>query len=411
MHHRIPRFPSRSIALAVAVLAFPIAGIAQDQDPAAIRDQLTHIFDRPAGTPIRDAQKDRLAEFVRAHQGEDLGDYGYVTALLRYLQRDPAAAAEELDRYFATDRTVPIAEHATMCGRIYLAALAEASRTGKLDVARDARRAEQAARLYPDLRTLGAVIGRIEGEPAQAIRLAAVRGALAGSANADQVDAMLQALYGGAGRRDADARPGRARPVDASAKVRDALTGQPAPALDVQAVVNGSAEFTLAAARGKVVVLDFFATWCGPCRGVVPELAALQREHPDTVQVVGATRFYGYGMDFSAPDVKLPHGGEVVRGLDRDHEIAINQTFAKVFELGYPIVFAGQDVAHEAYGVRGIPTVFVIGKDGRVLGHVVGGGDANQQTISKLVQQGLSAAPTTGAGDGSAGGTSPGARR
>lgn len=179
---------------------------------------------------------------------------------------------------------------------------------------------------------------------------------------------------------------------------RDELNGKPAPDFTATHVVNGPATWKLSDLRGKVVVLDFFATWCPPCRAVVPELVQLQADMGSKgVQVIGATRMYGYGMDFSDPNAELPHGGKSVGGrkddqkLAQDEELRINDVFVKAFKMNYPLVFSDASVGKDSYAVTGIPTVFVIGKDGNVVGHIVGGGEANHAKLLKFIEQALAA--------------------
>ncbi|MEL6346007.1 MAG: TlpA disulfide reductase family protein [Myxococcota bacterium] len=62
------------------------------------------------------------------------------------------------------------------------------------------------------------------------------------------------------------------------------VVGQPAPA--ISSVALGGAPFSLSALRGTPVVLVFWASWCGPCREEVPEIAALVQQYGETVHVV-----------------------------------------------------------------------------------------------------------------------------
>jgi thiol-disulfide isomerase/thioredoxin len=178
---------------------------------------------------------------------------------------------------------------------------------------------------------------------------------------------------------------------------REALNGKPAPAFDAQKVLNAES-FDLAALRGKVVVLDFFATWCQPCRDATPELVKLQREKGEDLQVVGVTRLYGFGMDFSDPAAELPHGGKLVGRapdppLTAEEEFAVGEAFVTAFGLPYPVVFVGADVAAKKFHVRGIPTAFVLDRDGVVLGSAIGSSDAAKAKIDELITRALAAKP------------------
>jgi peroxiredoxin len=93
--------------------------------------------------------------------------------------------------------------------------------------------------------------------------------------------------------------------------------------------------------KGKVVVLDFWATWCPPCREEIPDLVALQNQYRDKgVVVVG---------------VSLDQGGA--------GPVA---AFAKAQGMNYPIVLGDENVTGQYGDIQGIPTTFIIGRDGKV---------------------------------------------
>ncbi len=97
---------------------------------------------------------------------------------------------------------------------------------------------------------------------------------------------------------------------------------------------------------GKVVVLDLWATWCPPCREEIPFLVQLYDEFRDQGLMV-----VGIGLDQGGAPTLAP--------------------FAEANGITYPILVGDRDV-QAAYGVTGIPTTFIIGRDGRIVSKHVG---------------------------------------
>jgi peroxiredoxin len=99
--------------------------------------------------------------------------------------------------------------------------------------------------------------------------------------------------------------------------------------------------------RGKVVLLNFFATWCAPCRQEIPDLERLYR------------RFNDQGLE--------------IVGISLDMEGArLLNPFVQYYGITYPIVLGTREVVVDYGGIRGIPTSFLIDRTGRVAKHFVG---------------------------------------
>lgn len=102
--------------------------------------------------------------------------------------------------------------------------------------------------------------------------------------------------------------------------------------------------------RGKVVLLNFWATWCPPCREEIPDLISLQKQYgPRGLVVVG---------------VAMDEGGA-----------AVVQPFVKKMGINYPVVAGDQKTADAYGGIEGIPTTFVIDRSGKVVAGHEGGAD------------------------------------
>jgi peroxiredoxin len=98
----------------------------------------------------------------------------------------------------------------------------------------------------------------------------------------------------------------------------------------------------LAALRGQVVLLDFWATWCGPCKFEIPGFIELY------------TKYQGQGLQ--------------VLGFAVDDPIPALQDYAKQMKMNYPILVGqGREDVVDAFGpMPGLPTTFIIGRDGKV---------------------------------------------
>ena len=120
---------------------------------------------------------------------------------------------------------------------------------------------------------------------------------------------------------------------------------QPAPDFTLENL-EGTA-VSLSDFRGKVVLLDFWATWCPPCRKEIPHLKELHTEYGDDGLVI-----LGIALDVKGRRVVAP--------------------FVEEHQLPYPIVLGGQEVSRAYGGVRNIPTAFLIDRDGLIRRRYVG---------------------------------------
>jgi len=103
--------------------------------------------------------------------------------------------------------------------------------------------------------------------------------------------------------------------------------------------------------RGKVVVIDFWATWCPPCRKGIPDFVELQEKYGDDNFVI-----LGVNLDQGAPDKVLP----MVRG------------FAEDYNINYPVLMHDMGIVSAYGGIQSIPTTFVVDREGKVRQGVVG---------------------------------------
>jgi thiol-disulfide isomerase/thioredoxin len=135
------------------------------------------------------------------------------------------------------------------------------------------------------------------------------------------------------------------------AAVASPLAAKPIPAVpapawslkDVDGKVVTSADFA-----GKVVVIDFWATWCPPCRTEIPGYVALQKKYDGQVVFLGVS-------------------------VDSDDKVGDVKAFIKDYKVNYPILMLGDsDIQDQFKGITGYPTTYIIGTDGKIHARKVG---------------------------------------
>jgi thiol-disulfide isomerase/thioredoxin len=106
---------------------------------------------------------------------------------------------------------------------------------------------------------------------------------------------------------------------------------------------------TFDAFHSKVTVVNFWATWCGPCRKEIPDLEAIHKEYKDRgVKVIG---------------ISLDRGPGVLNAVAE---------FATKFNMTYPVVIDNGELEQIYGNIRAIPTTFIINKDGKIVERLVG---------------------------------------
>lgn len=109
--------------------------------------------------------------------------------------------------------------------------------------------------------------------------------------------------------------------------------------------LNGHA-LDLSSYRGKVVLLNFWATWCTPCRAEIPNFVQFQDSYgPQGLQILG---------------ISMDDGPQPVR------------EFYQQFKMNYPVAVGTDKVAQSYGGVLGLPVTFLIGRDGKIAAKYIG---------------------------------------
>jgi thiol-disulfide isomerase/thioredoxin len=146
------------------------------------------------------------------------------------------------------------------------------------------------------------------------------------------------------GSVDPDAPPPTAEATGAAEPSVDPhdteAVGKPAPLHFTLKDMNG-VDVKLSSFKGKVILLNFWATWCGPCRAEIPALVELQARYPDDV---------------------------VVLGFSVDDPVDKLRPYAAEYKINYPVlVGAGREEVQDAFGpLWGIPVTVIIGRDGAI---------------------------------------------
>lgn len=113
--------------------------------------------------------------------------------------------------------------------------------------------------------------------------------------------------------------------------------------------------------RGKVVFLNFWATWCGPCRYEMPSMEKLHNE------------FKGDGLEILAINL-----GETV---------PLVKEFLEEYNLSFTVLMDKDNSVAQVYGVRSIPTTYLIDRDGDILGMAVGAREWDSNALRELFRE------------------------
>ncbi|MFO0947952.1 MAG: redoxin family protein [Planctomycetota bacterium] len=173
------------------------------------------------------------------------------------------------------------------------------------------------------------------------------------------------------------------------------LIGKPMIPLTVSAWVNGS-PMSNEDLRGRVVLLDFWAVWCGPCRATFPHLTQWHEKYADKgLVIVGLTQYHGYGWDDKAQSHVR------VNNISEADEQAAVAKFAEHHGLKHRLAYIpkGSDLSR-SYGVYGIPQAVLVDREGKIRLICIGSGEKNAQDLEAAIEVSLGVTPNAASGSG-----------
>ncbi len=153
---------------------------------------------------------------------------------------------------------------------------------------------------------------------------------------------------------------------------KESPEAQAAPHIPLPLLENGAAGRTsgINDHKGKIIYLDFWASWCGPCRQSFPFLQNLRDQYHD-------------------------QGFEIV-AVNVDVELKDALSFLQNYPVDYPILLDPEGIMATTYGVQGLPTSFIIDRDGNVVYAHLGFKEKDKQWITALIKQNLEEQPPEG---------------
>jgi thiol-disulfide isomerase/thioredoxin len=153
------------------------------------------------------------------------------------------------------------------------------------------------------------------------------------------------------------------------------LQGEVAPEITVAKWIEQT-PLKLSDLRGHVVLIDFWATWCGPCLAAFPHLREWNEKYKDRgLVILGITKYYGHGEG---------------KSMTEQEELGYLERFKKQYKLTYGVGVTSTDDNLRSYNVSAIPTAVLIDRHGVVRLMTTGSGGGNEVEITAKIEKLLS---------------------
>jgi thiol-disulfide isomerase/thioredoxin len=164
---------------------------------------------------------------------------------------------------------------------------------------------------------------------------------------------------------------GQGERLDVPPEVADAAPAAP-PDIKVDQWIDQS-PVKLSDLRGKVVLLDFWATWCGPCRYTIPKLNSLHKKYKDRgLVILGMTEF---------------EGNVEGRDVTRAEELEYLRQFKRQKGIAYGFAISEEKDTARDYAVTSLPTAVLVDRAGRVRFLTISANEDEAELMSKMIQK------------------------
>ncbi len=166
---------------------------------------------------------------------------------------------------------------------------------------------------------------------------------------------------------------GISTPEQAETAPPSPLLGKPAP--NFQLVDTEGRKVSLASYKGRPVLVNFWATWCGPCKYEIPWLAALR------------TQYAAQGFEILGVSSDELDPAEKAKSDEQKHAIAVA---AQKLRINYPVLLDGESIARQYGGIDALPQSFYIDRSGKIVAVITGAGsrDEAEADIKKAIGSG-----------------------